>query len=137
MAGVCIAAAATESANNERRRQEVFNADSLQKQVEDALSARTPNFFQASIPANQRGLVQARGIYRCHHLDTNQKCQMNDVSFYIRERYERSTTDPVNPRLRKKIVQGFQQTHVIDRFAEQVQNLQTQQVADIVHIGMT
>lgn len=43
----------------------------------------------------------------------------------------------MNPRLRKKSVQGFQQTHVIDRFAKQVQNLQTQQIADIVHIGMT
>lgn len=40
----------------------------------------------------------------------------------------------MNPRLRKKIVQGFQQTHVIDRFVEQVQNLQTQQAADIVHV---
>lgn len=45
-------------------------------------SAGAPSFFQASIPANQRELVQARAIYRCHHLDTIKKCQMNDVSFF-------------------------------------------------------
>ncbi|CAI8978152.1 hypothetical protein EMIT0324P_40312 [Pseudomonas chlororaphis] len=50
---------------------------------------------------------------------------------------EGSGTDQVDARLWEQGVQGFQQAHVVDGFAEQVQHLQTQQVADVVHVGMT
>ncbi len=39
-------------------------------------------------------------------------------------------------RLGKEVVQGFQQADVVDGFAEQVQHLQAQHVAHVVHVGM-
>ena len=42
----------------------------------------------------------------------------------------------MQPGFGKQIVEGFQQAHVVDRLAKQVQDLQPQQVADVIHVGM-